>query len=460
MSVAAGRDEWLRFQKDFTADELRHRRLRLMRSLAAGCAFMAGAGAVRGFDPFRQDNDFYYLTGVEVPHAYLLLDNVAETSTLFLPPRDAAHEKSDGPELSCEDGDFVRRHTGIESVRPLADLPQALAAPAVLYTARAYPEGYRQCQDTLRAWRRFSMADPMSGDFMPQAHVIKQLASLNPRAEFRDLSPVIELHRLTKSSAELALMRRSSHLTALACKQAIMNTRPGMYEFQLASVADFIFGVNGAQGAGYRPIIAAGANIWMMHYWRNNAQLRDGDLVIFDYAPDLNNYTSDIGRMWPVNGRYSSVQRELYGFVLRYHGVLLSLIRAGRTSREILSSAAEQMQPVVDTWPWSKPAYRNAALKLLESPRPLSHGVGMAVHEAGSYTALPLEPGLVFAVDPELLVPEEQLYIRVEDTVAVHENGCENLTAGCPREMDEVEQLIGAARLLDVVGPLMPNPGR
>ncbi len=454
------RNAQLRFQKDFSAAELRDRRARLMRSLGTGHAFLAGAGAVRGFDPFRQDNDFYYLTGVEVPHAYLLLDNAAGKETLYLPDRDAAREKADGPELSAQDADFVRQMAGLDEVRPLAALRQDLKKPEIFFTPRAFPEGYRQCQDTLRAWHRATGEDPLACQTTPQTHLLSELSQLNPQATFRNLSPVLEQHRLIKSPAEIELLRRSSALTALACTHAMMCTRPGLFEYHLAATADYIFGINGAQGAGYRPIIATGANIWMMHYWRNNALLQNGELVIFDYAPDFNGYTSDIGRMWPVNGVYSPVQRELYGFVLQYHDILLSLIRAGRSASQILAEAAAKMRPILEDWPWSKPVYKHGALKLLESRRPLSHGVGMAVHESGRYGDEPLKPGLVFAVDPELVIPEEELYIRVEDTVVVTDHGHENLTVSCPREMDEVEKLIGTSRLFEIAGPVMENPGR
>jgi Xaa-Pro aminopeptidase len=241
---------------------------------------------------------------------------------------------------------------------------------------------------------------------------------------------------------------------------AMRATRPGVTEFQLAAVADYFFQINGAQGMGYRPIIATASNIYMMHYWRNNAALADGELVLFDFAPDYNYYTSDIGRMWPANGKYSPVQRELYGFVLNYHQMLLEEIRPGRTKDEALAAAAGRMGPVVERTIWSKEIYKIAAKKLLESKRPLSHGVGMSVHEAMDWADKPMEPGLVFAVDPELVVPEEQLYIRVEDTVLVTAGLIENLTSECPREMDDVEKIVGQHGMLQCHPPVHMNPSR
>jgi len=223
-----------------------------------------------------------------------------------------------------------------------------------------------------------------------------------------------------------------------AAVAAMKETAAGMFEYQLQAPAEAVYLDGGARGGSYRPIIAAGKNIWMMHYWRNNSKLNDGDLVLFDYAPDLGNYTSDIGRMWPVNGRFGVEQREVYGFVVEYHKVLLSLIRAGKMAEEVLREAGEKMRPRIGKW-FSKEVYREGAGKLLESKRPLSHGVGMAVHEAEKWQERPMEEGLVFAVDPEFVVPELKLYVRCEDTVVVTRGGCENLTGDAPVDIELIE---------------------
>ena len=458
------REDALHFQKDFTAAELTDRRRRAMTAMVGGLAVLAGGSEVRGFDPVRQTNDFYYLSGVEVPQAYLTMDASAPgggRSVLYLPPRDEKHEKSDGPSLSDEDGAFVLARSGIDEVRPLSRLAADLSNHVgTFWVMRAAAEGARQCQDSLRHYAKTVLADPLDGRPSRETHLIARLAQLSPRAEFRDLSPIVHKMRLIKSPAELDVMRAAARLTTLATLEAMKATRPGVYEFQLGAIADYVFGINGAQGSGYRPIIATAGNIWMMHYWRNNTAFKAGDLVLFDYAPDYNGYTSDIGRMWPVDGKYSPAQRELYGFVLQHHAVLLELIKPGKTKDQVLGEAAARMRPVIEATHWSKPIYKAAAHKLLESKRPLSHGVGMAVHESTGWEDQPMTPGLVFALDPELFIPEEQLYIRVEDTVVVTETGVENLTAACPREMDIVERIMTEAGILQDHPPVHTNPGR
>jgi len=161
-----------------------------------------------------------------------------------------------------------------------------------------------------------------------------------------------------------------------------------------------------------------------------------------DVAPDVDGYTSDIGRMWPVDGVYSPLQRELYGFVVEYHKTLLRVLRPGITPEQAMGEATEKMAPIARDWPFSKPVYRAAAERLLAFHGHCSHPVGMAVHDVGRYFGRPMEPGLVFALDPQMWVPEEKLYIRVEDTVAITKDGVEILTQGVPLELDDVEALM------------------
>ena len=269
--------------------------------------------------------------------------------------------------------------------------------------------------------------------------LMARVEEIAPAVEILDLSPILQRLRIVKSAAEIELMRKAGKLSAQAAVAAMKITCAGMFEYQLQAPAEAIYMEAGARGGSYRAIIAGGKNIPMMHYWRNNSRLVEGEMVLFDYAPDLGNYTSDIGRMWPVNGRFSAEQREVYGFVVEYHKVLLSLIAAGRMADEVLAEAKEKMRPRVAGW-FSKEILREGALKLLDSKRPLSHGVGMAVHEADNWRERPMEEGLVFAVDPEFVVPELKMYVRCEDTVVVRRDGCENLTGEAPVEIEEIEK--------------------
>jgi Xaa-Pro aminopeptidase len=240
--------------------------------------------------------------------------------------------------------------------------------------------------------------------------------------------------------------------------EAMRSTRPGLFEYYLDAAARYVFLVNGARLDAYRSITAAGTdNIWNMHYYRNLAELKDGDLVLMDYAPDYHYYVSDIGRMWPVNGKYSAAQRELVGFVLEYDKAVMSRVRPGVTADQIMEEARMAMEPVFARWRFSKPIYEKAARRLVETGGGVfSHTVGMAVHDDGTYRNGPLKPGQVFSIDPQLRVPEENLYIRYEDTIVVTESGFENFTAFLPSELDEIEKLVKQGGVVQKTPPTPP----
>ncbi len=262
-----------------------------------------------------------------------------------------------------------------------------------------------------------------------------------------------------KSPREIALIRRASEIAGLGIIEAMRSTKPGLYEYHLDAAARYVFLVNGARLEGYRSIVAAGVpNIWNMHYYRNMSGLRDGDMVLMDFAPDFHYYTSDITRMWPINGKYSPWQRELLGFVLEYRNAVMKQIRPGVTSAQILEQAKSAMEPVFARWKFSKPIYEKAARELVNrGGGVLSHPVGMAVHDDGNYNRGALTAGHVFSIDPQLRVPEENLYIRYEDVIVVTENGMENFTGFLPSELSEMEKLVGAGGVVQKVPPVPSN---
>ena len=435
-------------RSDFTVDEFQARRKGIYCAIGGDAvAVLQGAPKERGHALFRQDNDFYYLCGVETPHAYLLLDGRSESTTLYLPHQSAERAEREGVIPSAENADEVQARTGVDHVRGIEFLVQGLEEAPVLYTLLRQGEGPGMSWDTLRRAQQEAFADPWDGQLDRTRHFAATLRARCPLAEIRDLSPVVDELRLIKGEAELALLREAGRLTAMGVVEAMRATRPGVYEYQLDAVMRYCYLANGARDAAYRAIIAGGANAWYGHYNANDCVLQDGDLVLVDCAPDYRYYTSDIGRMWPVNGRYAPVQRELYGFIVAYHKVLLRLIRPGVTDAQIQQEAAAEMGEVVEATRFSKPIYEAAARRALAFPYHMSHPVGMAVHDVGHYRGKTLQPGVVLALDPQMWVPEERLYIRVEDTVVVTEEGIENLTVDAPLELDEVEAAMRAPSL-------------
>jgi Xaa-Pro aminopeptidase len=333
---------------------------------------------------------------------------------------------------------------------------QFLRGPrAVIYTPFAPAEGAAQSRGEVQAANAAITLDYWDGRPSREAHFSGLLRTRLAGAEVRDLTPILDGLRAVKSPREIALIRRASQLAGRGIIEAIKSTRPGATEYQLEAVARYVFLANGSRLEAYRSITASGTeNIWNMHYYRNLDTLKDGDLVLMDFAPDYRYYVSDIARIWPVNGKYAPGQRELLQFVLDYRNCILARVRPGVTPLAIRDEAKVAMGDVFKRTKFSKPAYEQAARRLVETGGGVfSHPVGMAVHDDGEYSRGPLKPGHVFSIDPQLRVPEEKLYIRYEDVIAITEGGFENFTDFLPSELNEIEKLVGRGGMLQAFPP-------
>lgn len=436
------------YQADFPPGEFRARWNGVFERIGAeSVAVVQGVALTDGYQLPRQSNTFYYLCGIETPNAYLLLDGRDLKVTLYLPARNERLERAEGRVLSAEDADQVKRLTGVDDVRGTdalaVDWPLGKARAAAIYAESAPAEGYAQSRGELRSAAAAIAADFWDGRLPRETRFRELLRVRNPATPVSDLTPILDELRSVKSPREIALIRRASQLAGLGLMEAMRSTEAGVFEYQLEAAARYLFLQNGARLDAYRSITASGTeNIHNMHYYRNAAELKDGDLVLMDYAPDYRYYVSDIGRVWPVNGRYGPAQRELLQFVLEFHKAVMTRIRPGVSAKDILDEARKAMEPVFAKTRFSKPVYEAAARRLVETGGGVfSHTVGMAVHDVGGYAG-PLKPGQVFSIDPQLRVPEENLYLRYEDTVVVTADGVENFTAFLPSELDAMEALV------------------
>jgi Xaa-Pro aminopeptidase len=424
---------------------------------------LQGAPDPGGYVYPRQANNFYYLCGVENPFSYLLLDGTTKRVTLFLSGRGIGQGDR---VLTLADIERAKQLTGVDEVLGVeklfaADSPARARGPRVIYTPFSPAEGQGQSRGELQSRDSRILADPWDGRPSREANLVARLMTRFPRAAIRDLTPILDEMRSIKSPREIDLLRRAGQLSALAVIDAMKSTRPGIFEYQLDAVARYDFAVNGARLDGYRSILPAGvANTADAHYFMNTGLLTAGDLVLMDYAPDYLYYTSDIGRMWPVNGRFAPWQRELCQVILEYHKAIIQRIRPGALVRDIMAEAKAVMEAVFARTKFSKPEYEKAARTLVETGGGVfSHTVGMTVHDVGGYASAPLKPGQVFTIDPQLLVREENLYMRVEDTVAVTETGVEVLTRFAPSELDEIEKLVQqGGGMLQKFPPVPPPP--
>lgn len=452
------------YQTDFPPQEFHARWEKVFERIGPhAVAVLQGVPQTNGFIMPRQGNDFYYLCGIETPHSYLLLDGRERKTTLYLPPRNARLESAEGKVLSADDGPLVKQLTGVDEVASTeamrAEFLRAVggpgSAPQMIYTPFSPAEGSAQSRYELAAANLGILNDYWDGRWSREARFLELLRARFPRAGIQDLTPILDELRSVKSPREIALIRRASEIAGWGIMEAIRSTKPGLCEYHLDAAARYMFLVNGARLEGYRSIVAAGVpNIWNMHYYRDMSMLQDGDMVLMDFAQDYHYYVSDITRMWPINGKYSPWQRELLGFVLEYRNAVMQQIRPGVTTQQILEQAKAAMEPVFARWKFSKPVYEKAARELVNrGGGVLSHPVGMAVHDDGRYNQGPLRPGHVFSIDPQLRVPEENLYIRYEDVIAVTETGMENFTGFLPSDLSEIEKLAGSGGVVQKVPP-------
>jgi Xaa-Pro aminopeptidase len=469
------------YQSDFPPDEFRARwNLVFDRIGDQAVAAVQGVPMTNGYQLPRQHNNFYYLSGIETPGSYIVLDGRTRKVALYLPPRNAALESAEGKVLSADDAELVKKLTGADEVLSTATMTEnnwpvgamsgrgggggrgAPAGPRVqaIYAEFEPPEAYAQSRGELRTGDRSILNDPFDGRFPRQQQFVARLTGRAP--EIRNLNPILDELRSVKSAREIALVRKASQLAGLGMMEAIRSTEPGVKEYQLEAAARYVFVVNGARMDAYRSITAAGnVNINNMHYYRNADELKDGDWVLMDYAPDFRYYVSDIGRMWPVNGTYAPWQRELLQFVLDYRNAVMTRVRPGVTTAVIRDEATKAMDAVFARTKFSKPEYEKAARELVSGGGGVfSHGVGLAVHDVGGYQGGPLKPGQVFSIDPQLWVRSDGLYVRYEDTIVVTDKGYENFTDFLPAELDALEKLTREKGIVQMYPALIETPDR
>ena len=444
------------FTTDFPPQEFADRRAKVYDTMGeGGLALMQGAPGPSGYVRFRQTNEFYYLCGVEVPHAYLLLNGAQRTATLYLPHRNEGRERSEGKVLSAEDAELIKRLSGVEAVYGTDLLAEHLARHArgtqsrTLWTPFSPAEGMAMSRDLAVRAVADASSDPWDGTDSREGRLIAMMRTRFPQFEVRDLTPTLDAARLIKSPREIELIRKATRLSGLALMEAMRSTAPGITEYELDAVAKYVYYRNGAQGDAYYSLIASGPNAVFPHYNAGKRVMRDGELLLMDYAPDYGYYMSDVTRQWPVNGKFSDWQRELYGFYLECYKAILSHIRPGATAATIMREAAADMRRALGRAKFSKPIYEAGAREFVESyekaaaaPCPsLGHWVGMATHDVGRDCG-PLRPGMVFTIEPALRVPEENVYIRLEDVIVIGEGKAEVLTTFVPMDIQGVELLM------------------
>jgi Xaa-Pro aminopeptidase len=343
--------------------------------------------------------------------------------------------------------------TGIEHVRPRSEfdaLVPALNGRTIYSTVRGETV-LMGTPDRANAHQHAREADPWDLQGSREAYFKARLAEKAPGAKFENLDAILDDLRTIKSPREIALLRESSRIAGLAMMEAMRSAEPGMHEYEVEAIGDYIFKAHDAQGPAYFGLVAAGKNAAWPHYHAAQATLKDGDLVLMDYAPDYHYYTSDVTRMFPASGKFTADQRELYGVYVELYQAIMTSIRPGSTI-DILKEVVSKMDAIMASYRFTNPKFKEAAERFVSGYRSrangnsgrmptLGHMVGMEVHDVQT-DFKGYVPGMVFTIEPALTIPEDRVYIRLEDMLVITPTGYENMSGFAPIEMHAIEKLM------------------
>ena len=359
---------------------------------------------------FRQTNTFFYLTELETQDAWLLIvaGGEAATTVLFLPPRAPSQERWTGLRLGPDS--TAARLSGIGRVLPTDSLDRMLAA-----LFRASGPIYAPLDVTTRDEPR-----------------LKELVFSG--RDVRNLRPLVDSMRLVKDGDEIARMRKAIDISAAGHVAAMQAARPGVWEYELEAALEAAFRRNGADRLGYPSIVGSGPNSTTLHYDVNRRQTRDGDLVVVDAGAEWGQYTADVTRTFPVNGKFTPRQKAIYDLVLATQQTAFDSTRPGATVAQLNRIAREYLRAHSGTLCGAQSCDGYFI-------HGLGHWLGMDVHDVGDY-GTPLKPGMVLTLEPGIYLPAESLGVRIEDDVLVTATGAEWLSAKAPKTTVEIERLM------------------
>lgn len=398
------------------------RREALARQVGTGVVIVRSAEerSIEGDYPqdsdYRENNDFFYLTGLEAPGGWLAVsakDSAVADVQLFLPARDEGSERWTGPKLGPDS--VAARLTGIQGVHA-ADSAQSLIGRLVrAMSSPARTGGIYMLKNEA------ALEEPFT----------RQL--LLGSATVRDIRPLMARLRVVKDADEIARLRKAITITAEAQREAMKAAAPGMWEYEIEAVIEGTFRRRGAERVGFPSIVGSGINSTTLHYDKSRRQTKPGDLVVMDIGAEYGYYSADVTRTIPITGKFTPRQRQIYDLVYATQQAAIDSTRPGITIQRLSQIASQYMQEHSGTLCGAEPCNRYYI-------HGLSHWLGMDVHDVGGSLQQPLRPGMVFTIEPGIYIPEEELGVRIEDDILVTESGAEVLSAGAPRKAADVER--------------------
>jgi Xaa-Pro aminopeptidase len=390
-------------------------------------ASVENPGEVYGF---RQDDNYYYLTGLTEPGSALLVASAAEakgdtparayTEILFLPSHNSAQERFTGPKLGPENPE-APKITGFDHVESMGQLPDEVqkyvGGRPLIYT------------DVATQFQSSTSVEPLQ--FMKR---VLGFVSL------QDVRPMISSLRTAKDAGEVALIRKAVDASVAAHRAAFKTVKPGVNEREIAALMEYEWGKRGCERVAYAPIVGSGYNSTVLHYSDDDNVMKSGDVVVIDAAGEYSMYASDITRTLPVNGHFTARQREIYDIVLGAQQAAADAFVSGKSNmkRDDPASLHKVAFDYINTH--GKDLHGEPLGKYFIHG--LGHSVGLNVHDATDYT-VPFGPGQVFTIEPGIYIPEENLGVRIEDDYYVDPDGkLIKLSGALPSKAEDVEKLM------------------
>jgi Xaa-Pro aminopeptidase len=409
----------------------RARRKKLQGRLEEGAvALLLGATDVRGYGDvgtFRQDPPFFYLTGVELPGAALVLEK--EHEKLLLPARRPNLEAWTGPKFGP--GEDTAKELGFEAV-----LDRDYSEVLVDARRRPVPALADRLADSVRDGGTLWVTLPAggSGEPSPEQRLVQNLRERLPSFTVRDLSPVLAEMRLRKEPGEVELMRRAVMATIAAMGAAATRVRPGSREAEVDGAAFAALRACGADGWAFPPIVGSGQAGCILHYDANRGLLVDGEVVVVDIGTRWGYYCGDLTRTFPVNGKFTPRQRQLYDAVFAAYEAATATLAPGST----IAAARKAAFAVLEGSGVQGDGGKTLGQFFIHG---IGHFLGLEAHDVGGESPA-LAPGMVLTIEPGIYLPGEGIGIRIEDNYLITEGGAENLSASLPSDAQAVEKLI------------------
>ncbi len=384
------------------------------------------------FYPFRQQSDFFYLTGINDENAFLLIapDYPDETmrEILFIEPYDEVKVTWQGEMLDAHQASEI---SGVKTVKgsdafwmTLNDIAFSGYGDTLFLNSYEYPK-YECAVETI------------------QQRFVREVKERYPMHQYGRTAPILNALRMIKSPDEVDITQHACDITAKAFRRCLETVKPEMWEYEVQAEIEYIFKRHNATGHAYAPIIASGKNACCLHYSTNQSQLHDGDLILFDIGCEYMNYSSDLSRTIPINGKFTERQKQCYNAVLRVMKQLRELYHPGHCINEINETThrlmeQEMIQLGLFTAEEVKNQDPNAPLERKYLMHGMSHHIGLDVHDSIDKFK-PFEPGMILTCEPGIYIREEGIGIRIENDLLITEGEPINLFEGLPMEVEDIE---------------------